>query len=165
MIAHYILTETLTYSVPETKKVDRNVNVLRAKPVRYSSTHILRSRPTIVHCQQLEQNKRHGTASKNSSQHGTTKCTKKSETPTKTCRTSELTPCIHWIIHAAGELAPRWNNVRNFWCFLSERFVGWMKTFIKNRCLALPNMVPNFVYVNVFVCVHQNVNVFVFIHK
>jgi len=78
---------------------------------------------------------------------------------------SELTPCIHWIIHAAGELVPRWNNVRNFWCFLSERFVGWMKTFIKNRSLALPNMVPSFEYVNVFVYVHQNVNVFVFIHK
>jgi hypothetical protein len=54
---------------------------------------------------------------------------------------SELTPCIHWIIHFAGELVPRWNNVRNFWCFLSERFVGWMKTFVKNRALAVPNMV------------------------
>lgn len=54
---------------------------------------------------------------------------------------SEMTPCIHWIIHAAGELVPRWNNVRNFWCFITERFVGWMKTFIKNRALALPNMV------------------------
>ena len=57
---------------------------------------------------------------------------------------SELSPCIHWIIHAAGELVPRWNNVRNYWCFLPERFVGWMKYFVKNRSLALPNMVRGY---------------------
>ena len=56
---------------------------------------------------------------------------------------SEMTPCIHWIVHAAGELVPRWNNVRNFWCFITERFVGWMKTFVKNRAMVLPSMVRN----------------------
>ena len=54
---------------------------------------------------------------------------------------TELTPCIHWIVHAAADLIPRWNNVRNYWCFLTERFVGWMKTFIHNRALAVENMV------------------------
>ena len=53
----------------------------------------------------------------------------------------EMTPCIHWIIHPAAELIPRWNNVRNYWCFLNERFVGWMKTFVHNRALAVENMV------------------------
>ena len=60
---------------------------------------------------------------------------------------SELTPCIHWIIHCAGELVPRWNNMRNYWCFLSERFVGWIKTFVKNRALALPNTVRPYIHV------------------
>jgi hypothetical protein len=60
---------------------------------------------------------------------------------------TEMTPCIHWIIHIAGELVPRWNSVRNYWQFLGERFVGWMKTFIHNRTLALANMVRyNFAY-------------------
>ena len=53
---------------------------------------------------------------------------------------SEMTPCIHWILHFPDFIA-RWNNVRNFWCFLTERFVGWMKTFVKNRTLAVENMV------------------------
>jgi len=54
---------------------------------------------------------------------------------------TELTPSTHWIIHPAAEMVPRWNNVRNYWCFLNERFVGWMKTFVHNRHLAVENMV------------------------
>ena len=54
---------------------------------------------------------------------------------------TELCTCIHWIVHLAADLIPRWNNVRNFWCFLTERFVGWMKSFVHNRAVAVQNMV------------------------
>jgi len=57
---------------------------------------------------------------------------------------TEMTPCIHWIVHPAKELIPRWNNVRNYWCFLTERFVGWMKSFVHNRALAVENMVRGY---------------------
>jgi hypothetical protein len=54
---------------------------------------------------------------------------------------SELSIFVHEILHVP-EFVFRWNSVRNFWCFVCERFVGWMKTFVKNRSLSLENMVP-----------------------
>jgi hypothetical protein len=53
---------------------------------------------------------------------------------------SELSPFLHEVVHM-GDFLFRWNNVRNYWCFITERFVGWMKGFVKNRSLVLENMV------------------------
>jgi hypothetical protein len=39
---------------------------------------------------------------------------------------------IHELIHIC-DMIYRWNNVRNFWCFLTERFVGYIIGFIHNR--------------------------------
>jgi hypothetical protein len=54
---------------------------------------------------------------------------------------SELSIFVHEILHVP-EFVYRWNSVRNFWCFATERFVGWMKGFVKNRSLSVENMVP-----------------------
>jgi hypothetical protein len=54
---------------------------------------------------------------------------------------SELSIFVHEILHVP-EFVYRWNSVRNFWCFTTERFVGWMKGFVKNRSLSVENMVP-----------------------
>jgi hypothetical protein len=54
--------------------------------------------------------------------------------------TTELSIAIHELIHIADFLF-RYNAVRNFWCFVVERLVGFMKTFIKNRSLAVENLV------------------------
>ena len=54
---------------------------------------------------------------------------------------SELSIFVHEIVHVP-EFVYRWNSVRNFWCFTTERFVGWMKGFVKNRSLSVENMVP-----------------------
>jgi hypothetical protein len=53
---------------------------------------------------------------------------------------SELSSFVHEILHVP-EFVFRWNSVRNFWCFTTERFVGWMKGFVKNRSLSMENMV------------------------
>ena len=53
---------------------------------------------------------------------------------------SELSYFVHEIVHLADFLF-RWNNVRNYWCFVCERFVGYVKGFVKNRHLALENLV------------------------
>lgn len=53
---------------------------------------------------------------------------------------TELSIFVHEILHVP-EFIFRWNAVRNYWCFATERFVGWMKKFIKNRYLAVENMV------------------------
>ena len=53
---------------------------------------------------------------------------------------TELSIFVHEILHVP-EFVYRWNGVRNYWCFASERFVGWMKNFIKNRYLSVENMV------------------------
>jgi hypothetical protein len=53
---------------------------------------------------------------------------------------TELSIFVHEILHVP-EFVYRWNAVRNYWCFASERFVGWMKNFIKNRYLSVENMV------------------------
>jgi len=55
---------------------------------------------------------------------------------------TELSMFVHEILHVP-EFVFRWNAVRNFWCFVTERFVGWMKTFEKNRSLSVENMVPS----------------------
>jgi len=53
---------------------------------------------------------------------------------------TELSIFVHEILHVP-EFIYRWNAVRNYWCFTTERFVGWMKTFVKNRSLSVENMV------------------------
>jgi hypothetical protein len=62
---------------------------------------------------------------------------------------SELSIFVHEILHVP-EFVFRWNSVRNFWCFTTERFVGWMKGFVKNRSLSVENMVPESIIVLVF---------------
>jgi hypothetical protein len=58
---------------------------------------------------------------------------------------TELSIAIHELIHMPDFLL-RWNAVRNYWCFVVERLVGFMKTFVKNRSLAEANMVRMCVY-------------------
>lgn len=53
---------------------------------------------------------------------------------------TELSIFVHEILHVP-EFIYRWNSVRNYWCFATERFVGWMKKFVKNRHLSVENMV------------------------
>jgi hypothetical protein len=53
---------------------------------------------------------------------------------------TELSIAIHELIHVPDFLW-RWNSVRNYWCFVVERLVGFMKTFVKNRSLSVENMV------------------------
>jgi hypothetical protein len=53
---------------------------------------------------------------------------------------SELSYFVHEIIHLCDFLY-RWNNVRNYWCFLVERFVGYVKGFVTNRHLVLESLV------------------------
>jgi hypothetical protein len=53
---------------------------------------------------------------------------------------SEFSIFLHEVVHVA-DFMYRWNNVRNYWCFITERFVGYVKTFVKNRHLVLENLV------------------------
>jgi hypothetical protein len=53
---------------------------------------------------------------------------------------TELSIAIHELIHVPDFLW-RWNSVRNYWCFVVERLVGFMKKFVKNRSLSVENMV------------------------
>jgi hypothetical protein len=53
---------------------------------------------------------------------------------------SELSYFLHEILHLCDFLF-RWNNVRNYWCFLVERFVGYVKGFVSNRHLVLESLV------------------------
>jgi hypothetical protein len=52
----------------------------------------------------------------------------------------ELSYFLHEIVHMCDFLY-RWNNVRNYWCFLVERFVGYVKGFVTNRHLVLESLV------------------------
>jgi len=45
---------------------------------------------------------------------------------------TEHTIVIHELVHIC-DMVYRWNSVRNFWCFLTERFVGYIIGFIHNR--------------------------------
>jgi hypothetical protein len=56
---------------------------------------------------------------------------------------SELSYFLHEIVHLCDFLY-RWNNVRNYWCFLVERFVGYVKGFVTNRHLVLESLVSAF---------------------
>ena len=58
---------------------------------------------------------------------------------------TEMAIFVHEILHVP-EFIFRWNGVRNYWCFACERFVGWMKGFVKNRSLSVENMV-HFAYI------------------
>jgi hypothetical protein len=53
---------------------------------------------------------------------------------------TELSIAIHEFIHFPDFLF-KWNAVRNYWCFIVERLVGFMKRFVKNRHLSVENMV------------------------
>jgi hypothetical protein len=53
---------------------------------------------------------------------------------------TELSIAIHELIHVPDFLY-KWNSVRNYWCFIVERLVGFMKKFVQNRYLAVENMV------------------------
>jgi len=60
---------------------------------------------------------------------------------------TELSIAVHELIHVPDFLF-RWNAVRNYWCFVVERLVGFMKRFVKNRDLAVENMVCDFCVVS-----------------
>jgi hypothetical protein len=53
---------------------------------------------------------------------------------------TELSIAIHELVHVPDFLW-RWNSVRNYWGFIVERLVGFMKKFVQNRSLAVENMV------------------------
>jgi hypothetical protein len=55
---------------------------------------------------------------------------------------TELSIGIHELIHVPDFLW-RWNSVRNYWCFVVERLVGFMKKFVQNRSLSVENMVTH----------------------
>jgi hypothetical protein len=58
---------------------------------------------------------------------------------------TELSIAIHELIHMP-DFVLRWNAARNYWCFVVERLVGFMKSFVKNRSLSVENMVRNTSY-------------------
>jgi hypothetical protein len=47
---------------------------------------------------------------------------------------------LHETIHLC-ETIVYWNNTRNYWCFITERFVGYVKGFVKNRRFPVANVV------------------------
>ena len=53
---------------------------------------------------------------------------------------SEFAIYLHETIHLSETIA-YWNNSRNYWCFVTERFVGYMKGFVKNRRFPVANVV------------------------
>ena len=55
---------------------------------------------------------------------------------------SELAIYLHETVHFC-DIVRRWNNSRNYWCFVTERFVGYIKGFVKNRSLPVANVVHN----------------------
>jgi hypothetical protein len=93
------------------------------------------------------------------------------DTATQTCRTiqkavaralfklerdfpgTELSIAIHELVHVPSFLW-KWNSVRNYWCFIVERLVGFMKKFVLNRSLAVENMVKN---TNTYPTLTQNI--------
>ena len=79
--------------------------------------------PTIATCRELR-----------------TKCAKALFKLERDFPSSELSIATHEIIHVPDFIL-KWNALRNYWCFVVERLVGFMKTFITNRSLAVENMV------------------------
>ena len=63
---------------------------------------------------------------------------------------TELSIGIHELIHVPDFLW-RWNSVRNYWCFVVERLVGFMKKIVHNRTLSVENMVSEYpgIYVQI----------------
>lgn len=53
---------------------------------------------------------------------------------------SEFPIFLHETIHLCDTVM-YWNNPRNYWCFLTERFVGYCKGFVKNRRFPVANVV------------------------
>ena len=47
---------------------------------------------------------------------------------------------LHETIHLCDTIM-YWNSPRNYWCFLTERFVGYCKGFVKNRRFPVANVV------------------------
>jgi hypothetical protein len=39
---------------------------------------------------------------------------------------------VHELVHVC-DVVYKWNSPRNYWAFMSERFVGWITNFIHNR--------------------------------
>ena len=72
---------------------------------------------------------------------------------------TELSIAIHELIHVPDFLW-RWNSVRNYWCFVVERLVGFMKKFVKNRSLAVENMVKHNLILRYILQTCSNVQIF-----
>ena len=53
---------------------------------------------------------------------------------------SEFSIFLHECVHIMDSVI-EWNSPRNFWCFITERFVGYCKGFVKNRHLYMANLV------------------------
>ena len=62
---------------------------------------------------------------------------------------TELSIGIHELVHVPDFLW-RWNSVRNYWCFVVERLVGFMKKFVQNRSLSVENMVKHIEYPRIY---------------
>ena len=56
---------------------------------------------------------------------------------------TELSVLLHIMVHVP-DMVHRWNSVRNFWCFFGERCMGFFIRFIKNRDLAIENIVSTY---------------------
>ena len=53
---------------------------------------------------------------------------------------SEKAIMFHILLHVP-DFMYKWGSARNGWCFYSERVMGWLIRFVKNRDLAVENMV------------------------
>jgi hypothetical protein len=63
---------------------------------------------------------------------------------------TEFSIFLHETIHICDTIM-YWNNTRNYWCFITERFVGYLKGFVKNRRLPVANVVGP-MHVCIIVC-------------
>jgi hypothetical protein len=68
---------------------------------------------------------------------------------------TEMSIATHELIHVPDFLY-RWNSVRNYWCFVVERLVGFMKTFVKNRSLSVENMVTHTKYTRIYTQISEH---------
>jgi hypothetical protein len=59
---------------------------------------------------------------------------------------SEFPIYLHETIHLCDTIM-YWNSPRGYWCFLTERFVGYCKGFVKNRRFPVANVVNHSHYV------------------
>lgn len=53
---------------------------------------------------------------------------------------TEFAIYLHETLHLCDTIA-YWNNTRNYWCFITERFVGYCKGFVQNRRFPVANVV------------------------